>query len=235
MGYEALEGIFEKLDWWRRLPNYQMERRIDIFFGYYLKRIVESHLTSQNQRIELHDIIIPEFPVRKSLVGEGDTNHSFKVDYVLFSQQPGKVIFLELKTDMASIDQSQKDYLNRVSQEYFNRVLHEIKKIFIAGNRLKYLYLLECLEQVGRVKLPLNLRNTIESWGRAKSLIEKIEIASLNEDICVFYIQPMNYKSENVNVISFAEISKYLRSQDDDPLTKLFARYLDKWGTPLGQ
>ncbi len=50
---------FDNLDQWRHLPNYQLERRADIFFSLYLKEVIE-----EKYHVKLHNQIIPEFPVR---------------------------------------------------------------------------------------------------------------------------------------------------------------------------
>jgi len=35
-----IDELFDKLDEWRSLPAYQLERRADIFFAIYLKDII---------------------------------------------------------------------------------------------------------------------------------------------------------------------------------------------------
>ena len=53
-----IDQLFDRLDDWRNLPAYQLERRSDIFFSLYLKDIIQSNY---QQKVE-H--IIPEFPVK---------------------------------------------------------------------------------------------------------------------------------------------------------------------------
>ncbi|NDP20943.1 MAG: hypothetical protein GZ091_07680 [Paludibacter sp.] len=53
-----IDQLFDRLDDWRNLPAYQLERRSDIFFSLYLKDIIQSYY---QQKVE-H--IIPEFPVK---------------------------------------------------------------------------------------------------------------------------------------------------------------------------
>ena len=38
---ESVQQVFSLLDRWRHLPNYQLERRADIFFAVYLPKILE--------------------------------------------------------------------------------------------------------------------------------------------------------------------------------------------------
>ena len=51
--------VFDNLDKWRHLPNYQLERRADIFFSLYLKEVIE-----EKYHVKLQDTIIPEFPIQ---------------------------------------------------------------------------------------------------------------------------------------------------------------------------
>ena len=38
----TLKDIFDQLVEWKELPSYQAERRLDIFFGYFLEKILKS-------------------------------------------------------------------------------------------------------------------------------------------------------------------------------------------------
>ncbi|MHA3964233.1 MAG: hypothetical protein AM325_011935, partial [Candidatus Thorarchaeota archaeon SMTZ1-45] len=51
------------MDKWRNLPKYALERRADIFFGVYLKTVLEAKYD-----IKIKEEIIPEFPVRKATI-----------------------------------------------------------------------------------------------------------------------------------------------------------------------
>lgn len=55
---KTITDIFDKMDRWRNLPNYQLERRADIFFAIYLKTVLEAKYS-----VQLKEQIIPEFPV----------------------------------------------------------------------------------------------------------------------------------------------------------------------------
>ena len=56
-----IEKIFSNLDIWRKLPKYQLERRLDIFFTIYLKEIVEVFYKEilNEKDIKLSEVIIP--------------------------------------------------------------------------------------------------------------------------------------------------------------------------------
>ena len=52
-----LEGIFELLLKNKKFPNYQAERRIDIFINYFIERILSKYLEKDVK------FICPEFPI----------------------------------------------------------------------------------------------------------------------------------------------------------------------------
>jgi hypothetical protein len=41
---DLIETLFDRMDGWRHLPNYQLERRADLFFSLYLPTAVEAKL-----------------------------------------------------------------------------------------------------------------------------------------------------------------------------------------------
>jgi hypothetical protein len=41
---DPITDLFDRLDAWRHFPNYQLERRADIFFALYLPEVLESTL-----------------------------------------------------------------------------------------------------------------------------------------------------------------------------------------------
>ena len=54
-----ITDLFDRLDVWRHFPNYQLERRADIFFALYLPEVLESTL-----EIAINPLLAPEFTVR---------------------------------------------------------------------------------------------------------------------------------------------------------------------------
>ena len=84
-----IEEVFDRMDRWRNLPKYALERRADIFFGVYLRRVLEA-----KYRTTIKDSIIPEFPVHKaSIYPDLKYNRSFNIDFVAFSED-SKTAFL---------------------------------------------------------------------------------------------------------------------------------------------
>lgn len=100
MQQHLLNSIFNILIENKKFPNYQAERRIDIFINYFLEKILREYL---GKSIEY---VCPEFPIKK----EG-SNLSTKLDYLCKSED--EIIFVELKTDASSLKAEQAEiYLN---------------------------------------------------------------------------------------------------------------------------
>ena len=88
-----LSTVFSKLDEWRHLPSYQLERRVDVFFGLFLPEVLAA-LSDREPVLgtlipdDVH--VVPEFPLHKGLLGisknkqQGHDNQSVKVDFAVF-------------------------------------------------------------------------------------------------------------------------------------------------------
>lgn len=101
-----MSDIFRLMNDWRCLPKYQLERRADIFFGWYLPQIWAgfSFPGGEHHFIE-HCNIIPEFPIKKNVKNHRTSN----IDYVIFCKEAKRVYFVELKTDINSYKSSLND------------------------------------------------------------------------------------------------------------------------------
>lgn len=123
-----INEIFDKLDQYKGLPAYQLERRVDIFFAIYLKEILEE--TIGNDMIV--NEIIPEFP----LLIEGRSMHghiaylSNKVDYFVICENPKMIFLVELKTEMGSIRSEQHDYLKAAREKGLSGILENLNQIY---------------------------------------------------------------------------------------------------------
>jgi len=110
LGRRKMSAIYEvlrQLDEWRHLPDYQLERRVDIFFGMFLPKLIEKRFGV------CVDKVVPEFPLHKGLFKdkpsfESGSHHSVKVDFAVFGTKVDKkqkqIFLVELKTDMESLD-----------------------------------------------------------------------------------------------------------------------------------
>lgn len=87
--------LFARMDTWRHLPSYQLERRADLFFSLYLKEALEARLG-----FAVAERMVPEFPVRiGAIYPHIPIDKSFKIDYVAVSSDGTSAILVELKTE----------------------------------------------------------------------------------------------------------------------------------------
>jgi hypothetical protein len=120
---KTLEMILSKLLLWKSFPNYQFERRIDIYFSFFILEI----LKSKNPELEI-ETIIPEFPLipirdvknrelksvdiselkTTAILEFGKSFKTAQADFVCIPKsEKQKIIMIELKTDAGSVDQTQ--------------------------------------------------------------------------------------------------------------------------------
>ena len=92
-----LEKIIQLLKDNKKFPNYQAERRIDIFLNVFLEELLSVYLGKEVK------YVCPEFPLRQ----DGDYNRSTKLDYLCKTE--GELLFIELKTDNKSFNEDQLD------------------------------------------------------------------------------------------------------------------------------
>lgn len=205
-----INELFSKMDEWRHLPAYQLERRADIFFSIYL-----GDLLCKRLGVEI-DGVIPEFPVRIGTIHpKVNTNRSFKIDYLAKVKNSDTVIFVELKTDDSSRRSKQDWYLQRAKEVGVVKLLHGLREIYEAtGYKKKYRCLLGKLQEMGLIVLNPD---------------ETIEIIEVKYEIQVVYIQPNNRDGKE-NVISFREIAEIIEQQGDE-LSLRFAQSLREWAS----
>jgi hypothetical protein len=83
--------VFRLLDRWKHHPNYQLERRADIFFAVYLRAVLKKYVGATRE------VVIPEFPVKQD-----NHNLSDKVDYMALSEDGQVMMLVELKQSYRS-------------------------------------------------------------------------------------------------------------------------------------
>ena len=105
---DATTRIFDLLDHWRHLPDYQLERRADVFFAAYLPQFL-AHRWGMASAVQ----VIPEFPLRLGTLypAAGQRNQSCKADYLALAPDLSRAAFVELKTDALSRRTEQDKYL----------------------------------------------------------------------------------------------------------------------------
>jgi hypothetical protein len=135
----TLKEIFDQLIDWKELPSYQAERRLDIFFGYYLERILKlcGYIRS-NDSIK----VLPEFPLvnkekhdgrwkAKTKVVKGKESEQWRPKHIDFLVTDGsQCIAIELKTDNKSISDAQLDYYDMFMDETWNVIKGDIETLY---------------------------------------------------------------------------------------------------------
>lgn len=78
----AMYELLRQLDEWRHLPDYQLERRVDVFFGMFLPKVIEKRFGV------CVDTVVPEFPLRKGTLDpeSSEGNQSVVVDFAVFAR-----------------------------------------------------------------------------------------------------------------------------------------------------
>ena len=237
----TISDLFSLLDRWRHLPNYQLERRADIFFALFLPEVLK-----EGCGIEIRRPLIPEFPIDKN---EDDRGHK-QVDYFALSKNGLKGILIELKTDSASktsaSGEGQKEMLHKTVRE---KCLVDLIKdvIEIAQNkegdsrqrRQKYIHLLSLLHDLNLVDFNASLYDLgfeEDSKGITKMLRDVRPARGVFENnlpLEAIYIQPERGQPDEKGhtVIDFDTFSDVVmkRFRGSEDISIVFACYLKKW------
>ena len=155
--FGTTEHLFRLLDKWRHFAAYQLEPRTDVFFGMFLPMVVEERLG-----IEIEPTLIPQFPLKKP-----SNNQCDRVDYFAVARRENLGLLIEIKTDMGSQRESQKEYLKRAVKKGMCNVIRDLKKVAEVRNnkqnRKKYYHLLHSLCQMKVITLPKKLEDVMYS------------------------------------------------------------------------
>ena len=145
MGKSFIEKIFDSLSSNKKFPNYQAERRIDIFINHFIERIMSKYLSSETA------FICPEFPLKKI-----DNKRSTKLDYLCKTES--EIIFVELKTDAISFKESQaKIYLEINWQNCLKDLQIIIDSQRIEPYKKKYALLKDKIQVVSNYLSPIRV------------------------------------------------------------------------------
>ncbi len=227
---DPLDLVFHHLDGWRHFPNYQLERRADVFFSVYLKDVIEEFTG-----VALEREIVPEFPIKRDLIWPDlPTNKSVKVDYALFAQNRSRVFFVELKTDEASRRERQDAYLETAKRIGFRRIVTGVRTILLnTTSHQKYHHLAFALARLGYLSLPPDLKRHIFPVPDANLLaaLEAVVVEPADPEIEVIYIQPN--ATDGGRCIDFATFAQYV-GRHSDPFSRRFAEHLVLWKTAAG-
>ena len=222
--------LFDRMDSWRHLPNYQLERRADLFFSLYLPEVLEEKLG-----FAVMPDLIPEFPVRVGTVYPSiDINKSFKIDYLALSADGTQAVFVELKTDGGSRRDQQDEYLARAQGVGLPALLDGLLAIFRATTaKRKYFHLLDSLSRLGQLDIPAAMydiasRDSLQGITAASA---DIKITCPIQRCHTIYVQP---NGEAPDIISFDDFQAVV-ARHGDTVSARFTQSLKEWAnTPAG-
>lgn len=129
-----LVELFKKLQENSQYPKYQMERRIDIFFNFFLPDIIKQEFGEEFEP----DFIIPELPIKSS-----NSNRSANLDYFVVCKKMNTAFLVELKTYDYSYNPAQfkrygkmqKDGMTKIKQDV-DQIVKSTKSIFLPSYKL---------------------------------------------------------------------------------------------------
>lgn len=185
MAFDSIHSVFDRLDEWRNLPGYALERRADIFFSFFLVEILSLKFC-----IGEDSVVVPEFPLKKD-----KSNQSRKVDFFVIAGDRQRSFLVELKTDKRSLSVSQLKYLDESRNQKLGTLIEDVKTLAINAKktqRFKYLHLLNMLADLDLVYLGERLR--IDSFDPPKYICkymrEEIRARSIDCKPQAVYIVP---------------------------------------------
>ncbi len=230
---DVIDELFNRMDTWRHLPDWQLERRADLFFSLYLKKILE-----HKYGLKLRPELIPEFPVHIATIQpHSKTNMSFKIDYVAVAEDYSQALLVELKTDVASRSDPQDRYLTKAVNAGLPALIGGLTEIYgSTREKKKYLHLFALLEKMELVSLPIALRSKMKAGATRGTtrLVRQIELANIVRDCHIIYLQPTVTKREQPSTISFDQAARVVAAQDD-VVSRPFACALRSWSrVPAG-
>jgi hypothetical protein len=222
---ETADRIFDLLDEWRHLPDYQLERRADIFFAACLPEFLASRL-----KLEIRPSLIPEFPVRIGTIYPTiPSNQSCKIDYLALDAAGRRAVFVELKTDSSSRREKQDKYLRAAKDIGLPALLDGVLKLVCASDhKHKYCCLLRLLEKHSLITLPSNLDDALRSPQYASAVnacLPQVKIIAANPSIDVLYLQPVASLPDEAG---FEELASWLDGQGGAVAAR-FATSLRTW------
>ena len=209
-----INGYFDMLEDWKRLPAYKLEVRIDSFIGFALPKVIES-IYGLNPKV-----IIPELPIRLgSLNRKYETkkfaNRSYKVDFYIRTEC-GQNLFIEFKTDSGSRRDKKDLYLEQIQKAKMKSIVKGIIRIFeVTSYKKKYSHLLEKLQLAGL---------TIET--------EKGYDVNIGaEHIKILYIQPrLLEKDDHKEILDFKQLADAVEMcYPNSELMERLSLSLKKW------
>ncbi|MBC8217855.1 MAG: hypothetical protein H8E73_05265 [Planctomycetes bacterium] len=221
---DQITQLFDRMDSWRHLPNYQLERRADLLFSLYLPEVLKEKLG-----FAIMPDLIPEFPLRiGTIYPKTDSNRSFKIDYLALSTDGKQAVFVELKTDGGSLNKKQNEYLAAAKQTGLFTLLEGLLTIFKATDaKRKYSHLLNALGQMGLLDIPNTMYDIIarDSLQGITEASGDIRVTCAVQQGHIIYVQP---NGQGPDIISFDDFRTVVL-RHDDTVSSRFAQSLQEW------
>lgn len=225
-----VKTLFNRLDQWRNIPNYALERRSDIFFSFFLVKVL-----SVEYGMTRNSVVIPEFPLKK------ENNHqSKKVDFLVVTRDGKSSCLIELKTDNPyNIPDEQLDYLDQARSKKLSTLIEDIKKVTLRADRpqrFKYLHLLNILSETECVNIDPRLRlNSFDPPFRIRELIrDGVQVKHINSSrpkiVCIVPTEPKLTDKKKYPYFKWIDFKKFAdRIEMDGKLANRFAESLRSW------
>lgn len=131
-----LSRVFDHLRAWAALPKYSVERRVDVLLSPFLEEYLGARLAGDSGGRPVR-LIAPEFPLRHREVDF----LTVSLDYLLLAENPRAWIFLELKTDVTSVDDDQCALYTRMQGAGVHAMRAIVRDLVEVGLRTKNLRL----------------------------------------------------------------------------------------------
>ena len=229
-----VKRVFELMDQWRHLPDYQLERRADIFFALFLPEVLKDHLG-----LDQEPYLIPEFPIKNR-----HNNQSSKVDYLALerpkSGMPDRAFLVELKTDMASRRPEQDAVLNSAIERGACSLIDDVITIArVSEAKKKYVHLLFHLKEAKLVRYGQEndeylYKKALEGDYEILKGVERASwVSGHKPKLESLYIQPEPPPA----VVDFRKFACIVeKGQGCEKIRRLFATYVRTWaGTKAGE
>ncbi len=219
-----LKQLFDHLDRWRRLPNYQLERRADVLFSLYLPEVLAAKVEKK-----ILPTMVPELPIHCGLLDELRRDmKSIKADYLLIAEDRSEAYLVELKT----ADRSRRSKQNKAMVEIcrpgkgLSCVLESAKRIANASkHRQKYAEMFRLLAQMQLVTTPTG-DAAEHSW------FDDVKVLPCPHTLRVLYVQPTKRTGER-DVIDFEAVRRCVQRYGDELSVEFAARLADWAANPV--
>ncbi len=222
-----IDVVFDMLDDWRHLPDYQLERRADIYFALFLPHVLEEKF-----KTPINPTIIPEFPLRQKT-----SNRSDKADYLALSKNGAQAFLVELKTDMGSVNENQVRYLRRAAETTLRSQIDGIIEISKnTDEERKYVHLLERLSKLGlvngveeacRIASNKTLHGLPEALKQVNNNVDLVAEEGLKPKIIYILPNKKDTLASDFTQITFEKFAGMVK--DRGSLGKRFAKSLMCW------